>query len=250
MGKLTDLKVKFLFLILYVWDTHVWNIYILTMTPRCQIWWLDTDIVQILNSILLFAVLRIQGSDAMKKALLNRVFHGRNLHAWKYRLNFSLTTVFTFSLQLHVRKIWAYHEKVEHTMQICKTCFYPFQGIRGEDQFWKHLLLKPEVGAFSYQYFSMEFFRDVSLNSLNSVTKIFVITVKVPATSCARDQDAITASERHIWETGSSNWSQFMLQWFDRLIEFAEFSGIPATHGKNSNVICVNVVCVDRHSVR
>ena len=34
-----------------------------------------------------------------------------------------------------------------------------------------------------------------SLNSVNSVTKIFVITVKglEPATSCVADQDAITA---------------------------------------------------------
>ena len=35
--------------------------------------------------------------------------------------------------------------------------------------------------------------------SLNSVTKIFVITVKglEPATSCVRDQDVITAPARH-----------------------------------------------------
>ena len=35
--------------------------------------------------------------------------------------------------------------------------------------------------------------------SLNSVTKIFVITVKglEPTTSCVRDQDAITAPARH-----------------------------------------------------
>ena len=37
-----------------------------------------------------------------------------------------------------------------------------------------------------------------SLNSLNSMTKIFVITVKgfKPATSCVRDQDATTAPAR------------------------------------------------------
>ena len=154
-----------------------------------------------------------------------------------------------------MRKFCAYHEKLEYTILICKTCFYSFHkwsGIRGEDQFWKQLLLKSEVGAFSYQYFSIGFFRDVSLNSLNSVTKIFVITVKAleSATSCARDQDAITAPERHMLETGSSKWDKFMLQWFDRFPEFAKFSGSPATHGKNSNVIFVNVVCVDRHSVR
>ena len=34
-----------------------------------------------------------------------------------------------------------------------------------------------------------------------------------PATSCVRDQDATTASARHMWETGSLNQAQFMLQW-------------------------------------
>ena len=39
-----------------------------------------------------------------------------------------------------------------------------------------------------------------SLNSANSVTKIFVITVKglEPATSNIRDQDATTAPARHM----------------------------------------------------
>ena len=41
-----------------------------------------------------------------------------------------------------------------------------------------------------------------------------------PATSCARNQDTTT---RHIWETGSLNWAQLMLQWFIRFPEFAEF---------------------------
>ena len=45
-----------------------------------------------------------------------------------------------------------------------------------------------------------------------------------PATSCVRDQDATTAQARHMWETGSLNWAQFMLQWFLRFPEFAEFS--------------------------
>ena len=45
-----------------------------------------------------------------------------------------------------------------------------------------------------------EFFLNVSPNSLNSVTKIFLITVKglKPATSCVRDQDATTAPARHM----------------------------------------------------
>ena len=33
-----------------------------------------------------------------------------------------------------------------------------------------------------------------------------------PATSCVRDQDATTAPPRHMWETGSLNGTQFMLQ--------------------------------------
>ena len=43
--------------------------------------------------------------------------------------------------------------------------------------------------------------------SLNSVTKIFVITVKglEPATSCVREQDATTVPARHIWERVSLN---------------------------------------------
>ena len=43
----------------------------------------------------------------------------------------------------------------------------------------------------------MEFFLKVSLNS---VTKIFVITVKglEPDTSCVRDQDATTTPVRHM----------------------------------------------------
>ena len=47
----------------------------------------------------------------------------------------------------------------------------------------------------------------LSLNSLDSVTRTTVITVKVvkPATSCVRDQDSGTVPERHMSETGSSN---------------------------------------------
>ena len=56
--------------------------------------------------------------------------------------------------------------------------------------------------------------------------KIFVITVKglEPATSCVRDQDATTAPARHMWEIGSLNWAQFMIQWFISFPEFAEFT--------------------------
>ena len=47
--------------------------------------------------------------------------------------------------------------------------------------------------SFSYMF---------SLNSANSMTKIFVITVKEfkPVTSCVRDQDATTAPTRHMRE--------------------------------------------------
>ena len=42
-----------------------------------------------------------------------------------------------------------------------------------------------------------------SSNSLNSVTKIFVIIVKAlePATSCIRKQDATTAQAIHVGDT-------------------------------------------------
>ena len=49
------------------------------------------------------------------------------------------------------------------------------------------------------------------------------------ATSCVRVQDATTAPAIHMWETGSLNWAQFMLQWF---IRFPEFSGLPFHLGK------------------
>ena len=43
------------------------------------------------------------------------------------------------------------------------------------------------------------------------------------AASCVRDQDATTVPARHVWETGSLNYAQFMLQWFIRFPEFSEF---------------------------
>ena len=44
-----------------------------------------------------------------------------------------------------------------------------------------------------------------------------------PSISCARDQDANTATAGHVWETGSLNWAQFMLQWFIRFSKLTEF---------------------------
>ena len=40
------------------------------------------------------------------------------------------------------------------------------------------------------------------MNSVNSVAKLFDITVKrlEPATSCVSDQDATTMPERHMWD--------------------------------------------------
>ena len=64
------------------------------------------------------------------------------------------------------------------------------------------------------------------LNLVNSVTKMFIITVKglQPAISCVRDQDTSTAPARHMWETGPLNGPWFMLQWFIRFPNFAEFT--------------------------
>ena len=63
-----------------------------------------------------------------------------------------------------------------------------------------------------------------SLNSTDSVTKIFGITVKRldPATTCVRDQDATIEPARHMWETVSLNWLQFMFKWFIRFPKFTE----------------------------
>ena len=64
-----------------------------------------------------------------------------------------------------------------------------------------------------------------SLKSANSVTKIFVISLKwlKPSTSCIRDQDTTTASVWLMWETESLNWPQFLLQSFIQFPDFAEF---------------------------
>ena len=52
----------------------------------------------------------------------------------------------------------------------------------------------------------------------NSVTKIFVVTVKglEPDTFCVREQDVTAVPVRHLWEVESLNWAQFMLQRFIR----------------------------------
>ena len=57
--------------------------------------------------------------------------------------------------------------------------------------------------------------------TLLRVVKIFVIIVKClePAAFCVKDQDVSAVPVRHLWETGSLNWLQFMLQWFIRVPE-------------------------------
>ena len=56
--------------------------------------------------------------------------------------------------------------------------------------------------------------------------KIFVIIDKglEPATNHLLCKDATTAPSRHMWETRSLNWFQFMLQWFIRFPGFTEFN--------------------------
>ena len=54
-----------------------------------------------------------------------------------------------------------------------------------------------------------------------------------PATSCVRDQDATPVSAWHMWDTGSLNWAQFMLQWLIRFPEFTEFCDFLFHLGKN-----------------
>ena len=70
-----------------------------------------------------------------------------------------------------------------------------------------------------------EFSLNVFLEFAEFSDKHIVITAKgfKPAISCVRDQNATTAPTRHLWETESLNWLQFMLQWFIRIDEFAEF---------------------------
>ena len=57
------------------------------------------------------------------------------------------------------------------------------------------------------------------------------------ATSCVRDQDATAVPARHTWETGSLNWTQFMLHWciiFPICAQITEFNEISVPFRKNS----------------
>ena len=73
-----------------------------------------------------------------------------------------------------------------------------------------------------------------SLDLLNSVTKIFLITVKgfKPAISCVGDQDATTAPARFMPQMGSLHGHLFMLQWFIKFPEFTEFPDFLFHFGK------------------
>ena len=55
-----------------------------------------------------------------------------------------------------------------------------------------------------------------------------------PTTSCVRDQDATTAPTRHMWETRSLNWAQFMLHWFIRFPRILWIQWIPVPFRENS----------------
>ena len=63
-----------------------------------------------------------------------------------------------------------------------------------------------------------------SVNSANSMTKIFVIKRIQTCHLLLTDQATTAAPARHMWETGYLNWVQFMHQWFIRLPEFTEIT--------------------------
>ena len=73
-----------------------------------------------------------------------------------------------------------------------------------------------------------------SLNSLNSMTKSICHFSKgfEHTTSCIWGQDATTELPRHVWESRSFNWPQFMLQWLIRFPGFVEFTEFPFYLGK------------------
>ena len=101
-----------------------------------------------------------------------------------------------------------------------------------------------------FQWEQWSFPKCFSLNSLSSVTKMYDIKrtrTCHPATSCVRNQHATTVPARHMWEIGSLNWIQFMLQWFISVSEFTEFSESSAQFRQISNItsISCSVVTAD-----
>ena len=55
------------------------------------------------------------------------------------------------------------------------------------------------------------------------------------------DQDATTTSARRLWERGSLNGAQFMLQWFVQFPEFAEFTEFPFNLGKTLFFVTIHL---------
>ena len=81
----------------------------------------------------------------------------------------------------------------------------------------------------------LEFSINVSLNSLNSVTKNICHYSKRTRTChllCKRPGCYHSASKTHM--RGSLNWAQFMLQWFIRFLAFAESTDSSTPFRKNS----------------
>ena len=86
------------------------------------------------------------------------------------------------------------------------------------------------VGKFESFWWQI-FLSLISLNLMKTSQWSFFLNYDIkrtrayhPATSCVRDQHATTVPARHMWEIGSLNWAQFMLQWFISFSEFTEFS--------------------------
>ena len=104
-------------------------------------------------------------------------------------------------------------------------------------------VMKISLGNLAYWSF-LKCFSELS-------EKIFVIRLKwlEPATFCIRDKDATTTPARHIWEKGSLNWTQFMLQWLVRIPEFDEFTEFNKSSAllrkKNSTItVYFNSLCL------
>ena len=86
---------------------------------------------------------------------------------------------------------------------------------------------------------TMEFFRNVFPEFRD---KIFVIKrTRACHLLCKRPK----CYHKHMWETGSLNWAQFMVQWF---IRFPEFNESPTPFRKNSNNVAFNIALLDANN--
>ena len=107
------------------------------------------------------------------------------------------------------------------------STFFDFKSHKHISSTWMQHVLLQLVNILTSQQLNFSQLRlSKFVKFVEFSEKIFVITVQglEPAISCVRDQDATSVSARHIWETGSLNWTQFMFQWFIRFPEFAEFA--------------------------